>query len=318
MDTAQGPASKRLQPLDTPERPASRWRDDEDYSDSTRYLLALKGRWLTIAVLTVAAMAATAIITGLVLTKWYRAEALVRPISMPAVENRVMGNLGGLGGGLAGYAAMLGGGSNDSEEYMGILRAFRFNVTLAEHHQLKDELLLSAGYDPARLTPNERDWKAFRILEKRFDCDYAITTGNMTLHFEATSTAEAERILGYYVGDLRELLRARQVRDASAAIDSLEEEARATVDPLARSQLYELVTKQIQLKKLAQVEADFAFRVLDPPASPEKPYSPRPLFDTVLMGLLALLISSLAVLAAEKRPSLSREAQSPVGLRTRG
>jgi LPS O-antigen subunit length determinant protein (WzzB/FepE family) len=283
-----------------------------------RYLLALRARWLTIAAVTVAAMVATAIVTGLILTKWYRAAALVRPISMPAVENRVMGNLGGLGGGLAGYASMLAGGSNDSEEYMGILRGFRFNVTLADHHQLKDELLVSAGYDPGRLKPNERDWKVYRILEDRFDCDYAITTGNITLHFEAPSPAEAERILGYYLDDLRELLRARQVRDAGAAIDSLEEEAKATVDPLARTQLSELVTKQIQLKKLAQVEADFAFRVLDPPASPEKPYSPRPLFDSALMGLLALLVSSLAVLAAEGRPSFSREAQPPVGLRTRG
>jgi len=316
MDTAQGPASKRLQPLDTPERPASRWRDDEDYSDPTRYLLALKARWLTIAAVTVAAMVATGIVTGLVLTKWYRAAALVRPISMPAVENRVMGNLGGLGGGLAGYASMLAGGSNDSEEYMGILRAFRFNVTLADHHHLKDELLVSAGYDPGRLKPNERDWKVYRILEDRFDCDYSLTTGNMTLHFEANSPREAETILGYYLDDLRELLRARQVRDAGAAIDSLEEEAKATIDPLARAQLYELVTKQIQLKKLAQVEADFAFRVLDPPASPEKTYSPRPLLDTVLVGALALLISCIAVLVSEKR-SQAREAQLPVGPRSR-
>ena len=282
------------------------------------YLLALRARWLTIAAVTVAAMVATWIVTGLLLTKWYRAAALVRPISMPAVESHVLGNLGGLGGGLAGYASMLAGGSNDSEEYLGILRGFRFNVTLAEHHQLRDELLVSEGYDPSRLKPNERDWKVYRILEKRFDCDYAITTGNITLHFLAASPAEAERILGYYVEDLRELLRARQVRDAGAAIDSLEEEARATVDPLARSQLYELVTRQIQLKKLAQVEADFAFRVLDPPASPEKPYSPRALFDSLAMGLLALLISSFAVLAAEERPSLSRDAQPPAGPRARG
>ncbi len=282
-----------------------------------RYLLALRARWRTIAAITVVAVLATAIIAGEVLTKWYRASVLVRPISMPTVENRVMGNLGGLGGGLAGYASMLGG-NNDAEEYLGILRGFHFNDDLAAHHHLKEKLLLAAGYDPNRLKPADRDWKVYRILETRFDCDYAITTGNITLHFSAESPAEAQTILGYYVDDLRELLRARQVRDAAVAIDTLEEAAKATPDPLARAQLYDLVTKQVQLKKLAQVEADFAFRVLDAPASPEKPYSPRPLFDAAMMGLLALLVSSLVVLAAEKRFLLAREASPPVGLRSRG
>src|SRR6202022_3254748 len=133
------------------------------------------------------------------------------------------------------------------------------------------------------------DWRLYRVLKNHFDCDYSLTNGNITLHFEARSQKDAERILGYYISDIRELLRTREVSDASAAIVSLREEAAGTSDAVLRSELYSLEAKQLQRKKMAQVEADFAFRVLNAPAAPDKPYSPDALLNSVLAGLLVAL-----------------------------
>ena len=280
--------------------------EDYDTVDLTPYIFKLRERWRTIASAAIAAATMTAVVTGFVLPKWYRASAVIRPISTPAIESRISGLLGGLGGGgpgvggFSGLAASIGaGGSSDAEEYIAILHGFQFNVTLSRHHHLSDQLLKpSSGFLSvlAFWAGNEPSWKIYRILSKRFDCEYSLKTGDITLNFIARNREDAENILGYYVDDLRDLLRAREVSGASSAIDSLKEEANSTPDSLLRSELYDLVAKQVQRKKIAQVEADFAFRVLDPPAASDQPYRPTVALDMLLVGMLAALASCFIIL----------------------
>jgi hypothetical protein len=271
-----------------------RRRYDDYYTvDLAPYIAALRQRWKTVALAALTAATAAALVTGLLLPKWYRATAVIRPIATPAIENRIAGVLGGSGGGLGlnGLAASLGaGGNDDAEEYLAILQGFEFNVTLAERHHLAAELLkpgllgflYSANID-------DQQWAVYRVLEKRFDCDYSTKTGNITLSFQSHNRADAEHVLHYYIDDLRDLLRAREISSASSAIDSLKDEANSTPDSLLRSQLYDIVAKQLERKKMAQVEADFAFRVLDPPAASDKPYRPSVLLDSVFAALFAIL-----------------------------
>lgn len=274
--------------------------EDDDTVDLAPYILAIRERWRTIVAAALAAAAVTAVVAGLVLPKWYRATAVLRPIATPAVENRIAGVLGGLGGGvggLGGLAATLGaGGSSDADEYIAILGGFQFNVNMAERHRLSAELLkpglvgLLFGSQP-----KDPNWAIYRALRQRFECDYSLKTGNITLYFQARRRREADKILGYYIGDLRDLLQAREISGASSAIASLEAEAQTTPDALLRTELYGLVAKQVQRKKMAQVEADFAFRVLDPPAASDRPYRPRVMLDMFLAGMLALLVTCFII-----------------------
>ena len=274
--------------------------DDDEVEDLAPYLLAVRERWRRIAVAALAAAAGTFLNTALVLPKWYRSAAVIRPIATPAIESRIAGVLGGLGGGLGGLggiAASLGaGGNNDAEEYIAILRGFHFNLNLAQRHKLSDELfkpsLISVIFG---LKPKDPNWAIYRALEKRFDCNYSTTTGDITLYFEARGRQDANRILGYYIDDLRDLLRQREIDGAAAAIESLKGEAGSTADAVLRTELYLLEAKQVQRKKMAQVEADFAFRLLDPPAASDEPYSPRPALDSVAVALLTVILMSLVV-----------------------
>lgn len=276
--------------------------EHDDAVDLMPHIRALMRRWPRIALATLAAMLLTGALTGFVMPKWYRAQAVIRPIAQPAIQGRVAGMLGSIGGGLAsmGAASLLGAGGSDAEEYIAILKGFDFNVTLAKRHNLEAELL-----KPGLLSflhfgpPGDTQWRVYRALEKRFDVTYSIRTGNITLSYQDKDRVKAQQILSYYVDDLRDLLRQRTIRDANAAIKSMIAEANATPDTLLQTRLYELVARQMQQRKLAEVEADFAFRVLDSPAASDKPFSPQVLLDCILAALLTFILYSLAIIVYE-------------------
>lgn len=291
-----------------PPRESAQWREDDESVDLQPYLLAIIEGWRIIAAVSVAATLITGLVTIFVLPKWYRASAVIRPISTPTIESRMAGLLGGVGSGLSGgigIAAALGGGSeNDAEEYMAILKGFQFSVTLADHHQLMGELLKPGLLSRVLHTSKPKDpkWAVYRALKKRLTCEYSMKTGNVTLYFQDKSRADAEKILGYYIDDLRNLLRAREIRDTTSAIDSLESEAASTPDALLRSQLYELVARQVERKMTAQVEADFAFAVLDAPAASDQEYRPWVLLDCALAAIVAIFFSaSWVIIRRENR-----------------
>lgn len=280
---------------------------NDDYVDLGPYVLAVVDKWRRIAVVALAAALITAAIAALAMPKWYRAKAIIHPVSAISLASRMSGLLGGLGGlstSLSALAASLNRGSSaKAEEYITILRSFQFNISLAERHHLMGRLVEPGivGFLDGEKS-KDAHWAAYRVLQKRFSCEYSIKTGNITVYFEARNRREAETILGYYIDHLRALLRARQVRDTTLAIDSLEAEAASVSDPLLRVQLYELEARQIERKETAQVEADFSFRVLDPPAASDKPYSPRILLDSLLVAVLATLaMSGIVIVRCHKQ-----------------
>ena len=293
MDSArkkQGTSYKPIIPVDRGEKRAEPY-DLSDQIDLSEYLFAIGHRWQLIAVTILLAVATTFVVTKFVMIRWYRAEAIIRPVGQNAVLQQTTGLLSGFGGGAIGglAAGILGGASgNDADEYMPILTSFAFTNDLVKKHQLTDQLLAEERISLASLR-EDPDWVVYRILKRRFECRFSQSTGNLTLYYQDQKRSEAERILGFYIDDLREKLRYRQVRDATAAVASLREEARTNSDALLRDQLYELIATQIQRQKLAQVQADFAFIELEPPTSEDRPYKPAGLLDCVIVGLLSAI-----------------------------
>jgi len=265
--------------------------DLSDQIDLSEYLFAIGHRWRLIAVTILLTVATTFVVTKFAMTPWYRAEAIIRPVGQNAILQQTTGLLSGIGGNAIGglAAGILGGASgNDADEYMPILTSFAFTNALVKNHQLGGQLLAEERISLANLT-EDPDWVVYRILKRRFECRFAQSTGNLTLYYQDQKRSEAERILGFYIDDLREKLRNRQVRDATAAVASLQEEAKASSDALLQNQLYELIATQIQRQKLAQVQADFAFIKLEPPTSEDRPYKPAVLLDCVIVGLLSAI-----------------------------
>ncbi len=277
------------------------YRDEVDLRD---YALKLKEWWRTIALATLASMVATWVVASFLMTKWYRATAIIHPVAPSGTESRLAGLLGSIGGGLAASSGLLiNPSANPAEEYMPILKSYAFATAVVGKHKLAAHLLaqekrgLLSRLLPEGRQPRDLSWHIFRIMKDRFDCEFSRLTGNMTLHYFDPDRQAAQRILDDYVGDLREKLRSQQAQDAAQAVRSLTEQVTLTADVVLQAQLYELIARQIQREKLAEVQADFAFTVLSPPTVPDRPYKPRPLFDAVLAGMLTSFLLVFGILA---------------------
>ena len=254
------------------------------------------------------------------MTKWYQATAVIEPIPEGAVENRVEGGLGGLGGGSMSTFLMISGIDSQAQESLTILRSFTFNTQVALRHNLTDELLRDIDEKPK--TQRKLQMRLFDVLRTRFSVDYSMQAHDLSVHFIDRDPIRAQEILQYYLTDLRELQRQDAIKNAGAAIESLEKEASSTGDSLLRENLYALVARQVQRQKLAEVEADFAFKILEPPISPDRPYSPRASINCLVMMMLTPLLMIVlsgdpATLARRARQDSSLAGAAPLACRAR-
>jgi LPS O-antigen subunit length determinant protein (WzzB/FepE family) len=265
----------------------------------SQYILLLLDSWKLIAAVTAVAVIGTYLLTKFVLTRWYQATAIIEPVPEGAVENRVEGGMGAIAGGGISSLLMATGIDSQAQEYLTILRSFTFNTGVAVRHNLTGELLRDISEKPN--TERKLKMKVFDILKARFKVDYSIQAHNLSVHFLDRDPIRAQEILQFYLDDLRDLQRQDAIKNATAAIDSLEKEASSTGDSLLRENLYALVARQVQREKLAEVEADFAFRVLEVPVSPDRPYSPRASINCFLAMLLTPMIMSGVIVIRHSR-----------------
>jgi hypothetical protein len=144
------------------------------------------------------------------------------------------------------------------------MESYDFGLDLIQRHNLVPVLTQGRAISGSPAAPGP--WRLHLNLNSRFSSEYDYRTGNLTLYFIDPDRGTAQRILAYYLERLRDRLRNEAVREASAAAGSLAEEVGKTPDAPLQNQLYELMARQIQREKLAQVKADFAFKIVEPPA----------------------------------------------------
>lgn len=249
-----------------------------------RYWNLLWARKWTIIAITLAASIAAGMYTRYCKVKLYRAEAVITPTGPNDDLETGLSSMDGLSaaGGLGAILGIGGAGDNvvTAERYLAIMESYDFGVSLAKRYGLARQLS----------SPGEKldDWQLHEILNGNFDSEYDYKSGNLTLYFIDSDPARAKAILGDYLDSLRDKLRSEAVTAASAAALSLQEEIRRTPDALLQNQLYELMARQIQREKLAQVQANFAFKMVDPPVVPDHHYKPSTLKAVALAGFLTL------------------------------
>ena len=273
-------------------------------------MTALLRSWKLIAAVTIAALAISAAFAGFAMTKLYRAEAVLRPISQLMPNGMGASPAESLGSSLLGTTL----GQSRAQEIVAILKSFDFNLALVAGHDLQEELFSEVsgwrrGSDP--------HWDVLRLLQHRFDCEYSVGDGNITLSYLDPSRAKAQRNLGYYIDDLRQKLREEQIHGTGAAIKSLQEEAKSTPDSLLEAQLYQMVAQELQEQKLAMVDADFAFKVIENPAASDRAYSPNTLMVTGMAGIVSLVLCCLILVSLDwlRRARLASEGAPTAGRR---
>jgi hypothetical protein len=281
---------------------SNRYRElDEDGDQLFEYLslLRLRGKLLASCALTAAAV--TFVVTKFLMTPYYRGTALLRPVAVQSSESLLQGILSGPAGVFGTMLGMSDAEAVRAQDYMAILRSYQFTLALVDSKGLVAEIDPPRASFLGRIMGAQKvtQWQLYSLMQKRFDCEYDRLTGNLTLHFLDPDPMRARQILGLYIENLRSNVRTEEIRSADVAIKSLTDEARSSPDTLLQAQIYELLAHQIQREKLAQVNADFAFKVIDPPVVPDEPFAPRVVFDSLLSAVLALSLVAFGLLTAE-------------------
>lgn len=267
---------------------------DDDEGDLRVYLELLWRHWRLLGLLTVLVVSATAAISKLWLTPWYLAQAEIKPqgshgLSLGADVLGQSGSalLGGMG---------LGGGGNmyDQQTLTAMLQSYDFGMDLIRTYDLGP--LLQRGVSKKTLA----SWEQYQILKRRLSVKYSFVNEMLDLTFADPDPAVAQRILTECLDLLRTRLRNEEIKQARAAVASLQDEVRHTSDSLLADRLYEFIAQQIQRERMAEVQADFVFLVIEPPVVPDRPYWPRASVDCLLAAVLTLLIAGLAIVVVEK------------------
>jgi len=267
-------------------------------------------RWpktIAIAVLLVAGV--TAVASKFYLTRWYKAGAIIRPVSQSALQEQLTGLGTAFGSGGAGISGILGsvsggaGGSGDAQEFVGILNSFTFLRAVILKHNLMTDLLPDERPSLREFKSSRHlQWLAYRRITSRLTVEYEIKTGNISLALEGTDPARAEVVMGYVIDDFRELLRRKQIEDVRAAIASLNQQAALTSDVTLQSALYQLIADQIQREKIAEVQSDFAFTIIEAPSASDIKVWPPTLLLCLLAGLLTFCAAAACILWAGSEP----------------
>lgn len=265
-----------------------------------RYLDLLRSRWILIVTMTLGIGLGYGLYTKFLTVKWYRAQTTITPTGTQSASFGGGGPgsdmIEGMGGGIASLLSFGGGDSvTTAERYIAIMNSYAFTTNLIAKYQLTQNIVGVRS----KSAPTLSKWSLHTTLASRFTTEYDYKSGNLSLYFLDPSPADAQRILGYYLDSLRDKLRNEEVQSAASSVDALQEEVRKTSDALLQNQLYELMARQIQREKVAQVQADFAFKVVEPPVVPENYYAPKARHNAVLASSLTLTLICFWIISSD-------------------
>jgi len=260
----------------------------EGPDDPWLFVASLYASWRLSVTTAAIVMVVMFLITTFLMSRTYRAFAILRPRTETSMQGQLIGSLAAVAA--PSLSGLMPSPNQDvAEEYMTLLRSFAFNTALVEQHKLS--FPVSRWFFLGGETRDPK-WETYRRLQRSFMCDYSPKTGNITLYFEDRDRERAATILSYYIDDLRVKLRSQKTHETTAAIDSIRGAAIATPDSLLRVNLYELLARQVEQLQLAQVQADFAFAVLEPSTAPDLAYRPKVAFDSIAAAFVALFACS--------------------------
>lgn len=236
-------------------------------------------------------------------TPIYRSEVLLgRPAGESADAN--LGVLASQFGGLASLSGINIGDSRDVNEAIAILESRRFTYDFIDSEGLMP-ILFKDYWDSKTENWKEPDnsptisdaYSLFndQIRNVKHDAD----TGLVTLRVEWSDRELAAIWANKLVSQLNEFLRRRDTGESERSIEFLNSELKKASMLGLQQGIYSLIEQQIEIIMLANVRAEYAFRVLDAavPADVDDEVWPRKTaiaLSSILFGLFIAVAASLA------------------------
>lgn len=260
-------------------------------------------------------------VVSLLLPDIYRAEALLSPAAEEDSQNGIASTLGGLGG-LASIAGVSLGGGSSVEESLAVLKSRRFIWQFIEQNQLMPQLF-AEKWDAKKQRWREQDpeeqptlWDGFREFTQEGLLSASIGKKNslVTVAVEWGDPEQAAAWANLLVEQLNAYLRVEAITRSQARLRYLTEELSKNQVADMQQTLYELIAKEQKTAMLANTQKQFAFRILDPAAVPDKKAKPRRALITLTGLMMGFILSVMGVFAYHSFKSNDAESeQAKVG-----
>ena len=292
--------------------PPQAYPPQDDEIDLKELFIALwKGKWIII--FTTFVFAVGGVLYALSQPNTYKAEAV-----LASANDSKSGGLAAMAsqfGGLASLAGIsLGGGGTDSKAMaLATLQSRQFVNAFIHKYDLRvplmagekwsestDTLLLDPEiYDaqsktwvrevePGK-TPEPTDWEAYKEFKKLIAVSESKNNGLVTLSITHLSPTIAKQWVDWLVIDLNAWVKKQSLDEARRNISYLEEQIERTSISDMQSVFYQLIEEQTKNLMLAQVQDEFAFKIIDPAVVPEEKAGPK----RALICLLAVLLGGM-------------------------
>ncbi|MCV2883278.1 Wzz/FepE/Etk N-terminal domain-containing protein [Aestuariibacter sp. AA17] len=279
-----------------------------------------KQKWIVIIVTVMFAVGS--IFYALSLPNKFTSSALVQ--INEAESSNILNALGGQLGGLASLAGVdINSKNNFSNIVMETIQSRTFIAKFVEQENIKQYLFAAQTWDPVTnamtFNPSVYDTQSdtwVREIDERslkkpepsllesyeqfmeiFSVDQDAMTGLVTIKVEFINPHLAQQWTQGLIELLNAELRAKEIREKTAYIEYLTKKIENINNVEIKAIFFELIEEELKRKLLAEVEEEFALKVIDPAVSPEMKSSPRRALIVVLATMFGGLLSVIGVLA---------------------
>lgn len=241
--------------------------EKEEYNEEIyfiEYLNVLKKNYKLIGVLVISAVLATGIISSLS-PSIYEATAAIMPANQ-SNDQRGMSSL-------AAQFGIAAPASSNTQELVNLLKS---NILMDK--AIKRNNLLPVFFkkeELAEMPEAGKIWNGIRTLKSIFHVNHNVQKGIIELSAEYTVPKTAADIINYMLTELTDYMSSEAKRVAETNREYLESLIDRNADPLIRQKIYSMIARQIEISMMAEVKENFAFKVLDPPKTPDRRVRPK-------------------------------------------
>ena len=277
--------------------------NDREISIAEMCAILWKSKWLLIAVSVAAALVAYGV--SRILPVKYDAVIVLSPVTGQSSSDK-LGALSSMASSLGGLGGLLGFSASGNEHKAEAIATLQSEALTESFIQINDLLpiLYARQWDARTKTWNTTDpkkrptlWKANRMFAGNIR---GITenskTGMVTLTISWKDPAQAASWANGLVRLANDYLRDKEIQRSERNIQYLTAQAAKASEIELRTAIFALMQNEIKSEMVSKGNDEYALKVIDPAAVPEKPASPQPLLLSISAALAAFALCSLVVL----------------------
>jgi uncharacterized protein involved in exopolysaccharide biosynthesis len=269
-----------------------------------------RSKWLLLGVSAGAALLALGV--AQLLPVRYDAVILLSPVSNQDKSGKIGGALSDVASSLGGLGGLLGMGAPGNEqkaESVATLQSELLTETFIKQNDLLP-ILYPKNWDPATKTwkkmANPKSgpslWKANSMFAKKIrGVTENSKTGLVTLVISWKDPVQAAAWANGLVKLTNEYLQKKSIERSERNIQYLDSQAAKTSEVQLRQAIFDLMKNEIQTEMLSKGNDEYALKIIDPAAVPERPASPQPTLLSISAGIAGFIVCTL-VLLVRSRP----------------